>query len=172
MEDILKLIDQLIAEHKAISERTLSLEKVANDASLLADLDEAKTTFVPGRFNQSQSLKELQEMLAGIDTWLDRHFNREETILLKAVETDGDRKFITALNSLLLEHTDLRNRITHAKQHVAELTGGGLGKHQWDASANDMRTHLAHTRRLLGDHAAMENELFGELRRHLKESAK
>ena len=106
MEDILKLIDQLIAEHKAISERTLSLEKVANDASLLADLDEAKTTFVPGRFNQSQSLKELQEMLAGINTWLDRHFNREETILLKAVEADGDRKFITALNSPISpEHT-------------------------------------------------------------------
>jgi hypothetical protein len=171
MSDTLKLIEQLITEHKAIGEKALSLEKAANDASLLADLDEAKSTFVPGRFDQSQSLKELQEMLDAIETWLNHHFNREETILLDAVKKDGDTKFISALNSLLLEHTDLRNRLVHAKQHVAELTGGGLGKHRWDASANDMRTHLAHTRKLLEDHAAMENDLFRELRRHLGESA-
>jgi hypothetical protein len=167
MVETLKLIDQLIAEHKVISERTDSIEKFANDASLLSDLSEARETFVPGRFDQKKSLEKLQEMLGEIDSWLDRHFNREETILLKAVEEHGEQKLVMALNSLLLEHTDLRNRMTQSKQDVAELVTGGLARHRWEASANDMRTHLTHTRKLLEAHAAMENELFADLRRAL-----
>jgi len=170
MDETLKLIDQLIAEHKVITQRAGSLEKAANDASLLSDLKEAKDTFVPGRFDQSKSLQTLQEMLGEIDPWLDNHFNREETALLTAVEKHGDRKFVTALNSLLLEHSDLRNRMSHSKEHVTELVGGGLARHRWDASANDMRAHLTHTRKLLEAHASMENDLFKELRRHLKET--
>jgi len=171
MADTLKLIEQLIEEHKVINERTESIERTANDANLLLDLKEAKDTFVPGRFDQSQTLQKLQEMLEAIDTWLDKHFNREETVLLSAVEQDGDRKFVTALNSLLLEHTDLRNRITSSKQDVAQLSGGGLARHLWDASANDMRVHISHTRKLLEAHAAMENDLFKDLQKHLQENS-
>ncbi|MFH1647220.1 MAG: hemerythrin domain-containing protein [Chloroflexota bacterium] len=167
MNETLKLIDQLIAEHKVMNERAMNIEKAANDASLLTDLKEARETFVPGRFDQRQSLGKLEEMLVAIGSWLDKHFNREETILLSAVEKHGERKLISALNSLLLEHTDIRNRIGESKEHIAELTGGGLGRHRWDASANDMRAHLTHTRRLLEAHAAMENGLFAELRRAL-----
>ena len=138
---------------------------------LLSDLKEAKDTFVPGRFDQNQTLQKLQEMLEAIHTWLDKHFNREETVLLSAVEQDGDRKFVTALNSLLLEHTDLRNRITSSKRDVAQLSGGGLARHLWDASANDMRVHISHTRKLLEAHAAMENDLFRDLQKHLQENS-
>lgn len=163
----LELIDQLIAEHKIMDERTASIEKAANDATLLADLKEAKDTFVPGRFDQGSSLLKLEESLLAIDSWLDKHFNREETVLLEAVERHGDQKLVKSLNSLLVEHTDLRDRMAHSKEHVAELLSGGLARHRWDASANDMRAHLSHTRKLLAAHAAMENELFGEIRQHL-----
>jgi hypothetical protein len=172
MDETLALIEKLIAEHKVLNEKAQSLEQAANDASLLKDLKEAKDTFVPGRFDQGHSLQKLQEMLEAIDTQLDKHFNREETALLTAVERHGDSKLVTALNSLLLEHTDLRNRMTHSKGHVAELMSGALARHRWDASANDMRAHLTHTRKLLEAHATMENELFTELRRHLKEESK
>ena len=171
MTDTLKLIDQLIAEHKIISEQTESIEKTANDASLLSDLKEAKDTFTPGRFDQGQSLQKLQEMLETINPWLEKHFNNEETILLSAVEQHGDRKFVTALNSLLLEHTDLRNRMTSSMEDVAQLSGGGLARHRWEASANDMRAHLSHTRKLLEAHASMENDLFRDLRQILQESS-
>lgn len=172
MNETVQLIDQLIKEHRVIHERTGSLEKVANDASLLQDLKEAKDTFVPGRFDQSQSLQELRKMLEEIATWLDNHFNREETVLLAAVEKHGERKLATALNSLLFEHSDLRDRMSHSKKHVAELISGGLGRHRWEASANDMRAHLTHTRKLLEAHAGMENDLFKELRRHFKEASR
>ncbi len=168
MEEIVALIDNLIDEHKAIVKDAQSLEQVANDASLLEDLAEARGTFVPGRFDQKQNLHKLQELLETIAQGLQAHFNREETGLLAAFEKHGDRKLVTTLNSLLLEHEDLRNRLAHAKDHVAELVSGGLARHQWEASANDMRAHLSHTRKLLEAHAAIENELFVELRQHLK----
>lgn len=172
MDETVQLIDQLIREHKVIHERTESIEKIANDASLLQDLKEAKDTFVPGRFDQSQNLEELRKMLEEIATWLDKHFNREETVLLAAVEKQGERKVLTALNSLLFEHSDLRDRMSHSKKHVAELISGGLDRHRWDASANDMRAHLSHTRKLLETHANMENDLFKEVRRHVKEAGR
>jgi iron-sulfur cluster repair protein YtfE (RIC family) len=167
MKEIVSLLDRLIDEHKVIAKDARSLEQLANDASLLVDLEEAKETFVPGRFNQTQSLHKLQELLEKITQGLQAHFNREETGLLAAFEEHGERKLATTLNSLLLEHEDLRNRLAHAKDHVAELVSGGLARHQWEASANDMRAHLSHTRKLLEAHAAIENELFVELRRRL-----
>jgi iron-sulfur cluster repair protein YtfE (RIC family) len=162
------LIDRLIDEHKVVIEDARALEKVANDASALVKLEEARDTFVPGRFDQQLSLQKLQESLEAIDKGLTRHFNREETGLLAAFEKHGDRKLVTTLNSLLLEHEDLRNRLAHAKEHVAELVSGGLARHRWEASANDMRAHLSHTRTLLEAHATIENELLMELREHLK----
>ena len=172
MENTVAVIDNLIAEHNMIIKDTQSMEQLANDASILTDLEEAKETFVPGRFDQKHSLLKLQELLETIEKGLQQHFNREETVLLAAVENHGDRKLVTALNSLLLEHKDLRNRLTHSREHIAELVSGGLARHRWEASANDMRAHLSHTRKLLEAHAAIENELFVELRRHLKREKK
>lgn len=168
MNEIVTMIDNLIAEHKVIVKDARSLEQAANDASTLVELEEAKDTFVPGRFDQKQSLQKLQESLEAIDRGLQEHFNREETALLAAFEKHGDWKLVTTLNSLLLEHEDLRNRLAHAKEHIAELVSGGLARHLWEASANDMRAHLSHTRKLLEAHAAVENELFVDMRRHLK----
>jgi DNA repair ATPase RecN len=58
--------------------------------------------------------------------------------------------------------------IDRLKFRIAELRHGTLDRHQWEASANDMRAHLSHTRKLLEAHAAVETELMLELRRHLK----
>jgi len=168
MQEIVTLIDKLIDEHKVIAKDFQSLDQVANDAGALVELEEAKEAFMPGRFDQTQGLQKLQELLEAIDEGLRGHFDREETGLLAAFEEHGDRKLVTTLNSLLLEHEDLRNRLAHSKDHVAELVSGGLARHRWQASANDMRAHLSHTRKLLEAHAAIENELFVELRRHLK----
>src|SRR3989304_687894 len=166
MNDTLQLINQLIAEHKVMNERAESIEKVANDASLLSDLKEAKETFVPGRLDQGQGVRKLQEMLGSIHVWLDKHFNREETAMLTEVERTGDRKLINALKSLLDEHVGLRDRVTKSMGLVGELAGGTLARHRWNSSANDIRAHINHTRKLLESHAGKENGLFTELRRH------
>ncbi len=168
MQETLALIDQIIREHKIIIEELKSSEQVASDAAALIALERAKEDFVPGRFDQGQGLQKLQGTLAKVDKGLREHFNREETGLLAAFEKQGDMKLITTLNSLLTEHKDLRSRLTQSKEDVAKLTGGKLASQQWQAIAGDMRVHLSHTRKLLEAHAAIENELLVELRRHLK----
>ena len=160
-----ELIDQLIAEHKIIDERAGNLEEAASDAALLGELSGARETFVPGRLDQQKGLDRLEEMLRTITPWLYKHFEREETILLGMVRDLDDGRLLSSLNSLLLEHADLRNRMAQIDEHIKELKSGGLGRHRWDASANDMRAHLTHTRKLLAAHAGMENDLFAELRR-------
>ena len=172
MDETIALIDKIIAEHQVVFERFKSIEKVVGDVEAIAGMEEAKDAFIPGRLDREQGLKKLQELLETIDQGLQAHFNREETALLAAFEKHGGRELVSTLNSLLLEHEDIGNRFAHSKKHVAELLGGGLARHKWEASAHDMRAHISHTRKLLEAHAAGEQPLLVELRRQLVEGTK
>ena len=168
MEDALALIEKIIEEHKVIIDKVQVLEGLANDASAMAGIEDSREAFMPGRFDQKEGLQKLKELLEAVDEGLQAHFNREETALLSAFETHGDRKLVSDLKSLLLEHEDLKNRFAHSKNHIAELTTGELARHRWEASAHDMRAHISHTRKLLQAHAAIERELFLEIRKQLR----
>jgi len=159
MENVIALIDRIIEEHKTIMQRVQTLEQVANDAQAMLGLEKAKEAFMPGRLEEKQSLQKLQELLETIDQGLQAHFNREETALLTAFEKHGDKKLVSALRSLLLEHEDLRNRFSHSREHMAELISGEPSRHMWGASTHDMRAHISHTRKLLEAHARTELEL-------------
>jgi len=165
MPSTVELIDQLITEHKLFSERTADMAEVANDAHLLDGLDEAKDTFTATRPGQSGGLAKLEGLLDDISPWLNQHFDREETILLKAVKERGTGEMVNRFNALLLEHTDLRTRVAQTKEQIEALKSGALARHRWEAGANDIRDHLAHTRTLLEAHASMENTLFAEMRK-------
>ena len=167
MEKDLALIEEIIGEHKTIMQGVQNLEQVASDTEAIASLEEAKEGFMPGRLEQGQSLQKLQEALETIDQGLQAHFSREETALLSVFKKHGNKELVSALRSLLLEHDDLRNRLTHSKKHVAELLSGGLSRHRWEASAHDMRAHISHTRKLIGVHAGIEWELFHKLQTEL-----
>jgi hemerythrin-like domain-containing protein len=172
MVETIELIDQLIAEHKYIGEKTQAIESAVNDAGLISGISEARDTFVPGRFDQNEKLKVLEEMLKSIEDWLEKHFDREENVLLRAVENLGDLELVQLLNKLLFEHSDLRYRLAHSRLRVAELLSGTLHRQIWNANANDTRTYLSHTRTLLVTHARMENELFRKIKRKIKEISK
>jgi len=148
------------------------MEQVANDAEAMVGLEKAKEVFMPGRLEQKEGLKKLQELQEKVEKGLYAHFNREETALMSAVEKRGGRKIASALRTLLLEHKDLKKRIAHSKKHVADLLGGGLSRTVWEATAHDMRAHISHTRKLLEAHAAIEQELLQELRDQLAKSQK
>ena len=172
MEEALALIEEIIEEHKVITQRAQILEQVANDVSALLKLESAKEGFMPGRLDQGQNLQKLEESLEIIDKGLQAHFGREEVALLTAFEKHGGRGLVSALNCLLSEHDDLRKRFVHSRNHLAELTGGGLSRHLWEAGAYDMRAHLSHTRKLLEAHLKSEHKLLLSLRRQLKSNHK
>ncbi|MFC2051432.1 hypothetical protein ACFLT4_01705 [Chloroflexota bacterium] len=167
MKVALDLIKQIIKEHQTFLQRLETLDQVANDAEALRSFEKAKEIFMPGRFDQSKKLDEMEEMVNLIDQGLQAHFDREETALLAAFEEQGDQELVSAFHSLLLEHKDLRNRLAHTKRHVSELKSGEMSSHRWQATAHDMRAHITHTRKLLQAHAEVEQELLLSLRQRL-----
>ena len=169
MPSTIELIEQLIVEHRIFNERATNLEQVANDAHLLDGLDEAKDAFTATRPGAGGGLGKLESLLDDISPWLNRHFDREETILLKAVKERGTQEMVNAFNALLLEHTELRNRVGQSREQITMLKSGTLARHRWEASANDIRDHLTHTRTLLESHSTMENGLFAEMKKLFQE---
>lgn len=168
MEDDLAIIERVIDEHKTIRQRFHNLEQVANDAEAMMGFEEAKEAFMPGRLGQKQGLRELDDTMKAIEDGLQRHFHFEETSLPTVVDRYSDEELKSSLRSIFLEHIDLRNRLAHSKKHVSELVSGGMARHRWEASAHDMRAYISHTRKLLGAHVGIEQELLRELRSRLK----
>ena len=168
MEDDLVIIERVIAEHKTIRQRFQHLEKAVNDAEAMTGFEEAKEAFMPGRLNQEQGLRELEDTLNAIEDGLQGHFHFEETSLPVVVDRHGDEEDKSSLRSILLEHVDLRGRLAHSKKHAAELVEGGMARHRWEASAHDMRAYISHTRKLLEAHAEIEQELLHNLQKRLK----
>lgn len=169
MQEAVALIDQLIEEHKVIGQRIGKLESVVNDAEALGGVDQAKEAFMPGRPQQAKGLKDFQQLLKVTCDGLEAHFKREETALLGIVQKYSSKESAAALNSLLLEHTDLRGRLDNTVKDVQKLVSGGLSRHVWEASAHDLRAHISHTRKLIEAHAGIEQELFHKLRNELFE---
>lgn len=169
MKEALAIIERIIQEHKVIIRGVHSLERVANDAEAMMGFDKAKDAFMPGRFEQKQGLQQLQDLMGIVDKGLRKHFRFEETALLAAFEKHGDKEMASALQSLLLEHRDIRNRLDHSKRHVSELVSGNMTRHLWEASAHDMRAHMSHTRKLIDAHTSIEQELLHKLKRRLQE---
>jgi iron-sulfur cluster repair protein YtfE (RIC family) len=165
MKRTLALIEEVLAEHKTILQR---LDQVVNDAEALRGFEEAKEVFMPGRLDQKAGLDKLEELVDLIDHGLQAHFDREETAVLTVFEEQGDQELASAFHSLLLEHKDLRDRLSHTKNYVAQLTSGELSRYVWESTAYDMRAHITHTRKLLEAHAGIEQELLLSLRERLQ----
>jgi len=155
-----------------VGEKTRTLEKAANDVRLLSGLKEAGDTIVRGELLQDADLKNLAQIVNFIASWLETHFQHEETALRPAVINYGNNRFVAALDSLLFEHAELRDRIVHARMHIDELLGGSLDQERRDASIRDLKAHLEHSRKLLETHAAKENHFLAELSQHLKKTFK
>lgn len=166
-DDTLTLIDKIIEEHQEAFVRFKDIDGLCSDAAAVSGIDEAKEAFIPGRLDREQGLQKLLELLETIDQGLLAHFDREETALLLAFEIYGDSKLVSALNALIAQHAEFRNRLAHSKKHVAELMSGSLARHKWEASAQDMRAYVSHTKRLIEGHAAGELPLLRELRKRL-----
>jgi len=121
---------------------------------------------------QDADLKELAQIVNILASWLETHFQHEENALRPAVINYGNNRFVAALDSLLFEHAELRDRIVHARMHIDELLGGSLDQERRDASIRDLKAHLEHSRKLLETHAAKENHFLTELSQHLKKTFK
>jgi len=167
MKKATALIEEVIKEHKSVLEKVRRLDQMVGDAEALSGLDEARDTFVPGRFNQMEKLAGLRELFDSLDEGLKGHFEREESAVLGAFVEQGDRELVSSFRSLMQEHTELRNRLATTKESLSQLSSGELSAHHWQATAHDLRAYIAHTRKLLQAHAEAEQELLLALRQRL-----
>ncbi|MFC1954208.1 hemerythrin domain-containing protein [Chloroflexota bacterium] len=171
MEDALAIIEKIIEEHKTITEKLQNFEQVANDAEALTGFDKAKDSFMPGRLEGKKGLESFDQLLDTITEGIHGHFSREEGALMHVFEEHGDRKLSADLNSLLLEHKELRDRLASTKQDTDKLLNGQLPGQVWQALAQDMRAYVTHTRKLFEVHAAVEQKLLHTLRSELKQKS-
>jgi len=168
MEDIIALIDELLKEHQQILQNIKTLEQATDDLGAALKLEEVKQTLMPGRLEQQQQdLPKLEEILAALELRLQGHFNREETGLLTAFERHGNRMLASALNTLLLEHQPLRQRLNNLKVEIAELESAGLSQEVWDGKVWGLRAYITHTRKLLEEHAHSEYSLLERAREEI-----
>ena len=169
MNEVLNLIDQLIEEHKLISQKAKTVEERANDLYAISELQKTREGFMPKRTgDQKQDLKNLQESLETIENSIRAHFDREEKGLLTAVERYGGTTIASALHTLLLEHQELKDRISRAKEEAAELGSGELSIEVGEGKAWGIRVYIDHTLTLLKEHARSEQELFQSLKTRLQ----
>lgn len=158
------LIDELLEEHKVILKDLEGLSQVCSDANVLKELSTADKDFSPGRLNRSESLKRVQESLAGCEQGLAVHFEREETALLEIFKRHGDEKQMSDFRTMLRQHAEITDRMAHSKKQADRLISGEISGGHWNAAANDMLTYMNKTRKLIEEHASGERQLFRTLR--------
>jgi hypothetical protein len=172
MQDIIAIIDKIIEEHKIILAQAVQLENITNDAGAMMAMAKSKEVFVPGRYDQSNTLKIFEILRNKTQEGLYAHFNREETALLDAILEFGNQTFITGLKKLLAEHKNFRDNLESLKIEIDELLNGELSRAMWETKAYDIRAHISEMHTNLEQHAQNEKQLLNEIRREVFELRK
>ena len=170
MEKAIDLINKTIKEHEQILTGIQFSEDIVNDVAAMLELDKPVEKFVTGRLEDTKThLQDLHKSLEKLDVALAKHFDKEETAVLKVFERDS--QYLTSAFSLLLEeHAELRARIAKSEQIAHELLNVSISREVWEGKAYGLRTHIRHTRKLIEAHASSEVELFKALRKDLQKA--
>jgi hypothetical protein len=167
MTDVIGIIDKIIEEHKILLNQATQFEKITNDAGAMIAMTKSKEVFMPGRLEQSQSLKKFEDLRNKIQEGLSAHFQREETSLLEAILEFGDKNIIITLKKLLSQHWAFRTSLKDLQYESNELINGQLSRALWEPKAYIMRSHIAEMHTRLEQHAKNEQQLFNDVRKQL-----
>ncbi len=173
MKETIALIDQILDEHNRIHRDLHRLERVSSDVDALTELesDKTKSYFVVRTADgREQGLQQWQEALEAIDEGLRAHFQREETLLAEAFQKHGNRELVLALDNVLHEHDELRDRVAKLRKDAADLVAGGLRVEVWEANGWGMRVNIDRIRALIESHAGSEQRLLNTLRTELQKA--
>jgi hypothetical protein len=172
LDNILELIERIIEEHKIILADFETLEKVFNDAGALILLSKSGDAFMPGRPSPTEGLKKLDESRNKVAVGLEAHFNREETVLLKAFESYGEEEHVTALKNLLKAHIEIRSELSILKGDVAELLTEKVSRNLWEAKGYEVKARINQVHKTMAGHASEEQVLLNKVRKDVKNSKK
>ncbi len=169
MQEVINLISKITADHQQITEDIKATQIVSNDLDAIAELDTTKENVIPRRLEeQSPGLMKLQKSIETVESGLTAHFELEEKSLLKAFELHGDRTIATALSTLLLEHSDIKNRLEQSKKMLHELMTDRTSREVWEGKLWAMKAYIRQTGKIIEMHAQNEHELLQSLKEKIK----
>jgi iron-sulfur cluster repair protein YtfE (RIC family) len=157
----IKLIDELITEHKQIGENMKACKWAMDDLCGAERLEDAKESLHPSRFEDSRKkVEQIDEDLGHTVNDLEHHFNREESVLLEAFERRGSVELASLLHELLNEHSVIRRQLEAARLEASELITDRSSRSVWQPKAWALRTRIVSVERELESHASREEDLF------------
>jgi len=171
MTEAVKLVDQILDEHKQIGEDFKSLEGISGDVEAAARLagDRVKDDFVPRALDdQGEGLKRWIHQLEVLEKGLRDHFRREETALADAFKLEGTPELVEALNELLSEHGALLRHIEKLRSDANAIASGGRRIEVWEGKGWGMKYNVESLRQEILAHAEREKELFTRLKSRIK----
>jgi len=165
MQEVIDLIGKITADHKKITKDIECTQQVCTDLDAISELGGTSEHVVPRRLSdQAPGLKKLEASLEAVEKGLTTHFDLEEKSLLKAFEIHGDMTIATALHTLLLEHSDIRNRLAHAKKSLKELMTERLSREVWEGKLWGLKAYINQTGKIIEMHDQSEHELMQSLK--------
>ena len=173
MSEAIRLVDQILDEHKKIGEDFKSLEGVSGDVEAAAKLagERVKGDFVPLSLDDhGEGLRRWMEQLEALEKGLKAHFKREETGLAEAFKHEGTPALVKALDELLSEHAELIRHIEKLRSDADAIATGGMRIEVWEGKGWGMKYNIEKLRQDLFAHAERENDLFTRLKSHMKKS--
>lgn len=172
VQEVIDLIGKINEEHKQITKDVQCAQQVCSDLDAISELGKSSEHVVPRRLSdQHAGLKKLEESLAAVSKGLTSHFDLEEKSLLKAFEMHGDMTIATALHTLLLEHSDIRDRLKHADKALKELMTERLSREVWEGKLWGLKAYINQTAKIIEMHAENEHELMKTLEKKVKKAS-
>ena len=163
MLDKLAIINRVIAEHQTIGQHVKLVGDSVSDEEALKSLEGTRSDWIPGRLEAvSEKQKRLQQTMNALDEGLRRHFAFEEKALPPLL---GE----LLIQSLILEHREIKEKIDEAKSTAADTKLEGLSRDELLSEEAHMQHIVANIGHLVEEHAAREEAVLAMVKRALEE---
>jgi len=164
--DQLAIINRVILEHQKVRDYVKLVGGSVTDRQALANLQKARTDWVPGRLDILAETKEkLEQATAHLETGLKHHFEYEE----EALPPLFGELFMQAL---ILEHQQIRQKLADARATITSIKLEGLSREEVLTKESDIQQTINALGTAVEDHAVREEVMLDMLQRSLQEKDK
>jgi len=166
MSDNLAKVKHLIEEHRTIRGHVKLAGDSVTDQEALITLKGARSDWTTDRQEMlSEKQKKLQQAMNFLDEGLTNHFASEEEALPALLGG-------LLMQSLLVEHREIRRVLDDAKSIVTNTNLAGLSQEELVSKGSEIQQAVNSLCRLIEEHADKEDILLEMLRRVLTEKGR
>jgi iron-sulfur cluster repair protein YtfE (RIC family) len=164
MNEAVRIVDEIVAEHGLIREDFKTLARVAAQLGS----DEVKAHGSGSHEGPREVLRGLQTQLDIIAETLEAHFTREEVALENALRLEEKSEVFQALVQLWQEHQSIREGLSSLRKSARDIRSDDVRVEVWEAEWQDLKDDVDSFSSKLSGHANRESMLLDELKAHLE----